>query len=107
MNPADHPTVRRFQANAEKRSAPPSIVDAAWLRHLQTWPKQTLLVNSKTLWMATLHPTVEGQRDRDCYVKQCSSTLSEIQWPRLNQQSQSNLYTSAEIIDCTRHALSQ
>jgi len=34
MNRADHPTVRRFQANAEERSAPPSIVDAAWLRHL-------------------------------------------------------------------------
>jgi len=32
----------------------------------------TLLVNSKTLWMATLHPTVEGQRDRGCRVQQCS-----------------------------------
>jgi hypothetical protein len=26
----------------------------------QTSPKLTLLVNSKTPWMATLHPTVEG-----------------------------------------------
>jgi hypothetical protein len=34
MNLADHPTVRRFRENAEKRSAPPSIVDAAWLRQL-------------------------------------------------------------------------
>jgi hypothetical protein len=48
----------------------------------------TLLVNSKTLRMATLHPTVEGQRDHHCCVKQDSPMLSEIQWPRLNQQSQ-------------------
>ena len=47
----------------------------------------TLLVNSKTPWMATLHPTVEGQRDRSCCVKQCAPMLLEIQWPRLNQQS--------------------
>src|SRR5262245_47958750 len=39
----------------------------------------TLLVNSKTLWMATLHPTVEGQRDRGCCVKQCSPMLLEMQ----------------------------
>src|SRR4051812_11749198 len=31
----------------------------------------TLLVNSKTPWMATLHPTVEGQRDRGCCVTPC------------------------------------
>jgi NADH:ubiquinone oxidoreductase subunit 5 (subunit L)/multisubunit Na+/H+ antiporter MnhA subunit len=36
---------------------------------LQTAPKETLLVNSKTPWMATLHSTVEGQRDRGCCVK--------------------------------------
>jgi len=48
-----------------------------------------LLVNSKTLWIVTLHPTVEGQRDWGCCVKQCSPMLLEIQWPRLNQQSQS------------------
>ena len=47
----------------------------------------TLLVNSKTPWMATLHPTVEGSRDHGCYVKQCSPMLLEMQWPRLNQQS--------------------
>jgi ferredoxin len=34
MNLADHPTVRRFHENADKRLAPPSIVDAAWLRQL-------------------------------------------------------------------------
>src|SRR6266446_1384323 len=38
----------------------------------QTVPSLTLLVNSKTPWIATLHPTVEGQRDRGCCVKQCS-----------------------------------
>jgi hypothetical protein len=37
----------------------------------QTSPGMTLLVNSKTPWMATLHPTVEGQRDRGYCVKQC------------------------------------
>ena len=47
----------------------------------------TLLVNSKTSWMATLHPTVEGQRDRGSYVKLGSPMLLEIQWFRLNQQS--------------------
>ena len=57
--------------------------------------KLTLLVNSKTLWMATLHPTVEGQRDRGCYVKQCSPMLLEIQWFRLNQQSLSSRYTTS------------
>jgi hypothetical protein len=35
-----------------------------------------------------LHPTVEGQTDRGCCVKECSPMLLEIQWPRLNQQSQ-------------------
>jgi len=54
---------------------------------------ETLLVNSKTPWMATLHPTVEGQRDRSCCVKQCSPMLLEMQWPRLNQQSHNHLYT--------------
>ena len=34
MNLAEHPTVRRFHKNADQRSAPPSIVDAAWLRQL-------------------------------------------------------------------------
>src|ERR1041384_297117 len=34
MNLSNHPTVRRFHASADKRSAPPSIVDAAWLRQL-------------------------------------------------------------------------
>jgi hypothetical protein len=34
MNLADHPTVRRFHENADQRSAPPSSVDAAWLRQL-------------------------------------------------------------------------
>ena len=56
-----------------------------------------LLVNSKTLWMATLHPTVERQRDCGCCVKQCSPMLLEIQWPGLNQQSQDMRYASAEI----------
>src|SRR5438874_7439455 len=55
----------------------------------QTTSSMTLVVNSKTPWMATLHPTVEGQRDRGCCVKQCSPMLLEIQWPRLNQQSRS------------------
>jgi hypothetical protein len=60
---------------------------------VQTVPSLTLLVNSKTLCMATLHPTVEGQRDRGCCVKQCSPMLLEIQWPRLNQQSHHFLYS--------------
>jgi ferredoxin len=34
MNLADHPTVRRFHENTDDRLAPPSIVDAAWLRQL-------------------------------------------------------------------------
>src|SRR5215470_16508436 len=34
MNLAEHPTVRQFHENAGNRSAPPSILDAAWLRHL-------------------------------------------------------------------------
>jgi NAD-dependent dihydropyrimidine dehydrogenase PreA subunit len=34
MNLADHPTVRRFHENTDNRSAPPSIVDAVWLRQL-------------------------------------------------------------------------
>jgi len=56
----------------------------------------TLLVNSKTPWMATLHPTVEGQRDRGCCVTPCSPMLLEIQRPRLNQQSHGFLYIFAE-----------
>ena len=67
---------------------------------VQTVPSPTLLVNSKTPWIATLHPTVEGQRDRGCCVKQCSPMLLEIQWLRLNQQSQRIVYISAEISDC-------
>src|SRR5882672_12037078 len=34
MNFAEHPTVRRFHENAGNRPAPPSILDAAWLRQL-------------------------------------------------------------------------
>src|SRR5262245_18213950 len=34
MNLGAHPTVRRYHASADKHSAPPSIVDAAWLRQL-------------------------------------------------------------------------
>src|SRR5438552_19188262 len=34
MNLADHPTVRHFHENASTRSAPPAILDAAWLRQL-------------------------------------------------------------------------
>jgi hypothetical protein len=60
---------------------------------VQTASEQTLLVNSKTPWMATLHRTVEGQRDRGCWVKQCSPMFLEMRWPRLNQQSQ-NIVTS-------------
>jgi len=44
MNLADHPTVRRFQAHAEERSAPPSTVDAAWLRHLNPLAPGVLIV---------------------------------------------------------------
>jgi hypothetical protein len=63
----------------------------------QTWPRQTLLVNSKTLWMATLHPIVEGQKSYGCCGKQCSPRLLKMPWPRLNQQSQGILYTGAEL----------
>jgi Fe-S-cluster-containing hydrogenase component 2 len=34
MNLAEHPTVRRFNENASKQTAPPSILDAAWLRQM-------------------------------------------------------------------------
>ncbi len=34
MNLSEHPTVRHFHENAGNRSAPPSILDAAWLRQL-------------------------------------------------------------------------
>ena len=34
MNLAEHPTVRHFHENASTRSAPPSLLDAAWLRQL-------------------------------------------------------------------------
>ena len=51
----------------------------------------TLLVNSKTPWMATLHLTVESQGDRGCCVKQFPPMLLEIQWLRLNQQGPSAL----------------
>jgi ferredoxin len=34
MNLAEHPTVRRFHENAGHRSAPPSRLEAAWLRQL-------------------------------------------------------------------------
>src|SRR5438067_3169859 len=34
MNLAEHPTVRHFHENASTRSAPPSILDATWLRQL-------------------------------------------------------------------------
>jgi Fe-S-cluster-containing hydrogenase component 2 len=34
MKLADHPTVRHFHENAGNRSAPPSVLDAAWLRQL-------------------------------------------------------------------------
>ena len=34
MNLTEHPTVRHFHQSAANRSAPPSILDAAWLRHL-------------------------------------------------------------------------
>ena len=60
---------------------------------------QTLLVNSTTRWMATLHPTVEGQRDYGYCVKSCSPMLLEIQWPRLNQQSQDILPPGRHAVD--------
>src|ERR1700756_5917565 len=34
MKLADHPTVRRFHENASSRSAPSTVLDAAWLRQL-------------------------------------------------------------------------
>jgi ferredoxin len=34
MNLAEHPTVRRFHENNGKPSAPPAVLDAAWLRQL-------------------------------------------------------------------------
>jgi epoxyqueuosine reductase QueG len=34
MNLAEHPTVRRFHENSGRRPAPPSVLDAAWLRQL-------------------------------------------------------------------------
>jgi hypothetical protein len=40
----------------------------------------TLLVNSKTPWMVTLHPTVKGQKACGYCVKQRSLMCLEIQW---------------------------
>src|SRR5262245_18980420 len=54
----------------------------------QTVPRQMLLVNSKTFPKGSLHPTVEGQRDRGSCMKRCPPMLLEIQWLQLNQQSQ-------------------
>src|SRR5215831_2487242 len=34
MSLAEHPAVRRFHDNAGNRSAPPTVLDAAWLRQL-------------------------------------------------------------------------
>ena len=34
MNIDEHPTVRWFHENDGKRSAPPTVLDAAWLRQL-------------------------------------------------------------------------
>ena len=34
MNLAEHPTVRHFHENAANRPAPPTVLDAAWLRQL-------------------------------------------------------------------------
>src|SRR5262249_14155309 len=34
MNLAEHPTVRRFHESAGDRPAPPTVLDAAWLRQL-------------------------------------------------------------------------
>ena len=34
MKLADHPTVRHFHENANNRPAPPTALDAAWLRQL-------------------------------------------------------------------------
>src|SRR5260370_31847775 len=34
MNLAEHPTVRHFHETAGHRSAPPTVLDAAWLRQL-------------------------------------------------------------------------
>src|SRR5215469_11089217 len=34
MNLAEHPTVRQFHANAGQWPAPPTVLDAAWLRQL-------------------------------------------------------------------------
>src|SRR5437588_12981992 len=34
MNLTEHPTVQRFHENAGNRPAPPTVLDAAWLRQL-------------------------------------------------------------------------
>src|SRR5262249_35147608 len=34
MNLADHPTVRHFHETAGRQPAPPTVLDAAWLRQL-------------------------------------------------------------------------
>src|SRR5258708_7084500 len=34
MNIAEHPTVRYFRENANQRPAPPTVLEAAWLRQL-------------------------------------------------------------------------
>ena len=43
---------------------PPSLYLRSAYQAIYVTKILTLLVNSKTPWMATLHPTVEGQRDR-------------------------------------------
>jgi hypothetical protein len=76
------------------------VVGMRVIQSPQTWPKQTLLVKSKTRGTTVLHMMFEDQRDRVMALVQCTSIALEIGRPRLNQQSQSILYTSAEIIDC-------
>jgi hypothetical protein len=86
-----------FDHHANPHYARGGALSTAWIWAIQqTVPSLTLLVNSKTPWMATLHPTVEGQRDRGCCVKQYSPMLLEIQWPGLNQQSHHFLYSGGE-----------
>jgi hypothetical protein len=60
-----------------------------------TAAKATLLVNSKTPWMVTLHPTVKGQKACGYCVKQRSLMCLEIQWLDLPNR----------VTDCRTHTL--
>src|SRR5262245_2354577 len=70
------------------------------LAPLQTGPKETLLVNSKTYEKVVLHMTFEGAKSQGRSPVKPTRMALEIGSCCINQQSQKIVYLSAEISDC-------